>query len=37
LGRPRRERALMFYQRLGFAHTGEEDDGELVMRLELEP
>jgi diamine N-acetyltransferase len=27
----------LFYQRLGFAHTGEEDDGELVMRLELEP
>ena len=26
-----------FYERLGFAHTGEEDDGELVMRLELAP
>lgn len=26
-----------FYERLGFAHTGEEDDGELVMRAELRP
>ena len=26
-----------FYAGLGFAHTGEEDDGELVMRLELVP
>lgn len=26
-----------FYERLGFAHTGEEDDGELIMRLELAP
>lgn len=24
-----------FYERLGFAHTGEEDDGELVMRIAL--
>ncbi|MCA9917326.1 MAG: GNAT family N-acetyltransferase [Anaerolineales bacterium] len=24
-----------FYQKLGFAYTGEEDDGELVMRLPL--
>ena len=24
-----------FYERMGFAHTGEEDDGELVMRIEL--
>ena len=24
-----------FYEGLGFVHTGEEDDGELVMRLEL--
>jgi diamine N-acetyltransferase len=27
----------LFYERLGFSHTGEEGDGELVMRLELEP
>jgi diamine N-acetyltransferase len=26
-----------FYERLGFAHTGEEEDGELVMQLELAP
>lgn len=26
-----------FYERLGFARTGEEDDGELVMRIELRP
>jgi diamine N-acetyltransferase len=25
-----------FYQKLGFAYTGEEDQGELVMRLDLE-
>ncbi len=24
-----------FYERLGFAYTGEEEDGELVMRLDL--
>ncbi len=24
-----------FYEKLGFVHTGEEEDGELVMRLEL--
>lgn len=24
-----------FYERLGFAHTGEEDEGELVMRIAL--
>jgi diamine N-acetyltransferase len=24
-----------FYEKMGFAYTGEEDDGELVMRLEL--
>jgi diamine N-acetyltransferase len=26
-----------FYARLGFTYTGEEDDGELIMRLPLEP
>jgi diamine N-acetyltransferase len=26
-----------FYERMGFVHTGEEDDGELVMRVELVP
>jgi diamine N-acetyltransferase len=26
-----------FYTRLGFQYTGEEDDGELIMRLPLEP
>lgn len=24
-----------FYEKLGFVYTGDEDDGELVMRLEL--
>lgn len=24
-----------FYERMGFVHTGEEEDGELVMRLDL--
>ena len=24
-----------FYQRFGFVRTGEEDDGELIMRLEF--
>lgn len=26
-----------FYERFGFRYSGEEDEGELVMRLELEP
>lgn len=26
-----------FYERMGFVYTGDEDDGELVMRLALEP
>jgi diamine N-acetyltransferase len=24
-----------FYEKMGFAYTGEEDEGELIMRLEL--
>jgi diamine N-acetyltransferase len=29
--------AISFYEPLGFRLTGEEHDGELVMRLEFEP
>jgi diamine N-acetyltransferase len=32
---PKENNPELFYQRFGFARTGEEDDGELVMRLPL--
>lgn len=32
---PKENNPELFYQRFGFARTGEEDDGEIVMRLPL--